>query len=257
MKGTAPRLSKAALSRSVQDLDERIVATCNDLMRMRVYTPRMAVDNTNERARLKRECAQRQDLLTARIREARLATDLPLYRKACDQVFEEMGIVAPAIVSSRQAQLLLHVHLMTILDNQTEMLRKHKKREVMRFGEEVNAIQQEQCMNEGKFLREILILESQIKDLEEKLASCPLRTQDCSPSSPREKHPRREVSSSSTFTLETTVSSDHSVSDDDNLYSPEFVPPLVQSPPRSLAAPPRPEGLVALSASGKMTLTPF
>ena len=251
------RLSKAALSRSVQDLDERIVATCNDLMRMRVYTPRMAVDNTNERARLKRQCAQRQDLLTSRIREARLATDLPLYRKACDQVFEEMGIVAPAIVSSRQAQLLLHVHLMTILDNQTELLRKHKKREVRRFAEELNAIQQEQCMNESKILRDILSLESQIKDLEEKLASCPLRTQDCSPSSPCEaKPPKREVSSSSNRTAETTVSSDHSASDDDDVCSAELVPPLVQSP-RSLAAPRRPEGLVALSASGKMALTPF
>lgn len=254
---TAPSLSKAQLGRSVQDLDERIVATCNDLMRMRVYTPKMTVDNKNEVARLKRESAQRQDRLTTRIREAR-HHDLFLYRQACDQVFQEMGIAAPpAIVSSRQAQLLLHVHLMTILDHQTELLRKHKKREVLRLGEELNTLQQEQCMNENKILCDILNLESQIKDLEEKLASCPLRTLDGPPPSPPAKAPKRDVSSSSNRTLETTVSWDNSVSDDDDLYSSaEFVPPLVQSP-RSLAAPRRPEGLVALSASGKMAFTPL
>ena len=242
-------LSKTALSRSVQVLDEKIVNTCNDLMRMKAYTPKMAVDNTNERARLKRECEQREGLVASRLRGGRHSKDLSMYRSVCDQVFEEMGIAVPAIVSSRQSQLLLHVHMMTVLDNQTDLLRKHRRREFLRLQEELNTLQQEQCMNESRILRDILNLESQIKELEEKLAGCPLRTEELKGS--RLLPPKREVSSSSNRTMD-TISSDGSASEDDDVCSGEFVPPMVQSP--RFSAPSRPQGLVALSPSGNTAL---
>ena len=239
-QATPPSVS--ALGCAVQDLDERIVHACNDLMRMQAYTPRKAVDNANERARLKRECEQREGLLETRIRERRQAKNLSLYHEACDQVFAELGIAVPAVVASRQAQLLLHVHMMTVLNNQTELLSRHKRRERLILDEELNTMQQEQCRNESHMLREIMDLEEQIKDIEEQIANCPLlSSEDLGSRTTLFRTPKREVSSSSNETLETaSLDMSLSVDEDDHIF--DFAAPMVQSP--RLTAPRRPKSLV-------------
>ena len=148
------RLSKATLRRSVQELDSKIVAACNDLLRLRSYTPRMVVDNSNERARLKRVCEQREALLKKRLQEAISSKLLCTYQEVCEQSLAEQGRSIPVAVTSRQVQLLHHIHTMTIFDNQRDLLDKHKSQEYVDLENEVNKIQQEQSMNENRILRD-------------------------------------------------------------------------------------------------------
>jgi hypothetical protein len=194
-------------SPSVQELDQAIVIACNDLMRMKAQTPRKIVDNSNDRARMTRECEQKEAVLAGRLRTARLSKDLSKYREVCATVFSEAGLAVPAMVASRHAQLCLNVHLMTILENQSELLEKHKHIEVIQLEDQMNQIQQERCISENSMLRHIIDLEKQIKELQEPLAKC--------------KHPppkkgsvSRQKSSDSSRTID-TASSDVSFDEED------------------------------------------
>jgi hypothetical protein len=190
--GTMPRPS-------VQELDQAIVLACNDLMRMKAQTPRKIVDNSNDRARMIRECEQKEAVVAGRLRTVRLSKDLSKYREICATVFSEAGLAVPAVVASRHAQLCLNVHLMTILENQSELLEKHKHIEVIQLEDQMNQIQQERCISENIMLRHIIDLERQIKELQEPLAKCE--------HPPLELGVSRQKSSDSSRTID-TVSSD-------------------------------------------------
>ena len=241
------RHSKATLRRSVQELDSKIVAACNDLLRLRSYTPRMVVDNSNESARLKRVCEQREALLKKRLREAISSKLLCTYREVCEQSLAEQGRSIPVAVTSRQVQLLHHIHTMTIFDNQRDLLDKHKSQEYVALENEVNKIQQEQSMNENRILRDIIELEDQIANLEKQLNDCQLLTTKSRV--PLLRKTKECVLSSRT--LETTLSDSLSLGDDE--YLTEFVPKLDLSP--TMSAPGRPKGLIKMSSQEKARLT--
>ena len=69
------------------------------------------------------------------------------------------------------------VHLTTMLDIQTELLRRHKRTEAYTLEAELNTIQQDQCVNENRMLRSILDLEAEINDWKEQLAIYLRRTE--------------------------------------------------------------------------------
>jgi hypothetical protein len=169
-------------------------------MRMKAQTPRKMVDNSNDRARMTRECEQKETVLAGRLRAARLSKDLSKYQEVCAAVFSEAGLSVPAIVSSRHAQLCLNVHMLTILDNQSELLEKHKHVEVVQLEDKMNRIQQERCISENIMLRKIMDLERQIKELQEQLEERRNRT-------PKKGCVSRHKSSDSSRTVD-TVSSD-------------------------------------------------
>eukprot|EP00977_Amphora_coffeiformis_P026602 scaffold28180_cov88-Amphora_coffeaeformis.AAC.1 len=64
---------RTTLTHKLQELDENIVNACNDLMRMKAYTPRKKVDNSNTLARLKRECERQELLIADRLRHAKVS----------------------------------------------------------------------------------------------------------------------------------------------------------------------------------------
>lgn len=246
-----PSVYKVELGQLVRELDEKIVNACNELMRMKAYTPRRKVDNGNERTRLKRECEQREALIGERVRRVKVSKGGPLYREACDEVFAQMGMSVPAIVASLQAQLLLYVHLMTILDTQTELLCTHKRLEAHKLEAELNAIQQEQCINENRMLRSVLKLEADMNALKEQLVSCPRRAQSSESSQTPFLRKRQEHSSSSDRTLNTVSSGECSLSLEDDEYNTEFSP---KQSPKALSAPGRPSNLVKMSSPQKSRL---
>lgn len=205
-------------------------------MLMKAQTAQKIVDHCNERARMKRAAEQKEALLARRLENGRKSKDISTYRGVCDQVFNGMGVKLPAIVASRQAQLCQNVHLMTIAENQNELMRKHKRTEFVKLEEDLNMLQQEQCMNESSLLRDILKLEQKIKHLEHQLEQCPLLTETADET--RFIFSTRKNTSGSDRTLD-TVSSDVSLDGSDVV---ELVPSIVRSP--RLSAPSRPTSLV-------------
>lgn len=110
-------------------LDQEIVAACNKLMELKLDSARQRVDSSNEKARLKRELEHTQRDWESSLRSFRMTKDLAAYKEACALVFEEDGIKVPPLAAARQAQLCLHVHLMTSLENQRDMLENQLKKE--------------------------------------------------------------------------------------------------------------------------------
>ena len=189
--------TRTALNHAVQELDEKIVEACNELMRLKAYTPQQRVRNINEKNRLRKECEQRELQWKERLRKARLSQDSSCHQQVRDHVFADLPF--PAIVASRQAQLLLGIHMMEVLANQTELLQKDKRNEYLQLEDDMNGIQLDQCRNSQQQLQEILALERQIKELGATLASYPQRTADPSTSIlvDRSKHSTESVEKSS------------------------------------------------------------
>jgi hypothetical protein len=129
-------------------LDNRIVAVCNELMKQKVLTAKQKVDNRNERASLTRAMQEQIVLLDGRLRTSRHTKDLTEYLAACDRAFNEDGVNIPAFASLRQAQLCLNIHNMTVLDNQIALLKQQRKQEISILELERNKLIEESTISE-------------------------------------------------------------------------------------------------------------
>jgi hypothetical protein len=172
---------RTTLSQAVQKLDEDIVQAINELMAIQAYKPKIKAQHLNELEKLSRECVQTERRWQDGLRQARMSKDNPLHKQVCKEVFAD--VATPAIVASRQTQLLIRLHTMEVLATQTEMLEKHKRMEYLKLEDELNTVQQLQCLNSQRQLSDILALETEIQTLQAKLEDCPKRTEDPSTSS--------------------------------------------------------------------------
>lgn len=227
-----PSSPKTPISRHVQSLDEQIVSACNDLIRLKAQTAQKKVDNCNERALMKRDAERKEIVLAKRLRQVRTSKEISTYRDVCDQVFGQHGVKLPAIVTSRQAQLCQSVHLITVTDTQTDLMRRHKRTELLKLEEDLNKLQQERCINEHSLLRDILELEQQIQEIECSLEACPPVTEKAD----HTVFSKRKNTSESDRTLDTI-----SLEEDARESDKDFIPATVQSP--LMTAPRRPVSL--------------
>ena len=151
----------------MDEMDLKIVAACNELIGTKSKTLNQRVDHTNERARLRRELDQQKRQLDKRLASLRLTKDLSVYREACTTVFEEAGIRIPGLAAARQAQLCLHVHILTVLDNQHELLKKQGHRERAALEVQANRVRDSIATCEIHYLNQMVQLEQQLQELQE------------------------------------------------------------------------------------------
>ncbi|KAL7580938.1 hypothetical protein ACA910_005755 [Epithemia clementina (nom. ined.)] len=151
----------------MEKIDMEIIAACNELIVLKSKTTQQRVDNRNERARLYRELEQRRREVDKRFRSMRLTKDLSVYRDVCTQVFDEAGIAVPGLAAARQAQLCLHVHVMTVMDNQLDMLALQGQNEILAMEMELNRVREGMGEREIQLLNQIVCLQRQICELKE------------------------------------------------------------------------------------------
>ena len=148
-------------------MDLKIVAACNELIGTKSKTLTQRVDHTNERARLRRELDHQKRQLDKRLASLRVTKDLSVYREACTTVFDEAGIRIPGLAAARQAQLCLHVHILTVLDNQHELLKKQGHRERTALEVQSNRVRDSIATCEIHYLNQMVQLEQQLQELQE------------------------------------------------------------------------------------------
>jgi hypothetical protein len=210
----SPSLQKPSpglLAAMTDQLDNRIVAACNELMKLKVLTAKQKVDNRNERASLMRAMQEQIVLLDGRLRTSRHAKDLTEYQAACDRAFNEDGVNIPAFASLRQAQLCLNIHNMTVLDNQIALLKQQRKQEISLLESERNKLIEESATSEVLLLNQVVKLEREIRDLQSKLAAVATMPSSSTKTSGESNTPSprcvlRKKSADSTSTVDT----DHS-----------------------------------------------
>jgi hypothetical protein len=163
--------SNSNITISHDELDNRIVAACNELMKQKALTAKQKVDNRNERARLHRALIEQTLLLDGRLRTSRHTKDLTDYQAACEIAFLNAdGVTIPAFASLRQAQLCLNLHNMTVLDNQIAVLKRQRKQETSLLELERNKLPEESATSEVLLLNHVVTLEREIRDLQSHIA---------------------------------------------------------------------------------------
>ena len=150
-------------------IDFQIVAACNELIELQSKTTNDKVDNRNERGRLQREMEQQKRGIDAKLRNMRHTKDLSVYREECSKVFEEAGIPVPGLAEARQAQLCLHVHLITIYDNQLDLLDRQHQKERDALQLEKKRVRERTAEREIQLLNEIVRLQNEVQELQEKM----------------------------------------------------------------------------------------
>lgn len=217
---TTRAMTKASRSSSADQLDNRIVAACNELMKLKVLTSKQKVEHRNERASLLRAMQQHMVRLDGRLRTSRHTNDLTEYQAACDRAFNEDGVNIPAFASLRQAQLCLNNHNMTVLEHQIAILKQQRKQEISLLESERNKLMEENATSEVLLLNQIVHLEREIRDLQAQIAATAatastISLSSSSSSSSSTEHgkddkqcPTRKKSSDSSSTVDTELEED-------------------------------------------------
>ena len=197
-----------------QELDEKIVSACNELVRLKAVLPKQKVENVNIRDTLQRNLEELNGQLDTKLKSYRKnsgrmdVTGMTFYKQACNQVFKEAGIPVAAFTRGQQAQLCQYIHLMMVGEHQYFQLQKNCEDITAWLEHTIHRLQEEQAEMEILLLNEIVKLEREIQDLKEKFASGKDR---------KRKVPSRSIiSSDSNLTASTWCSESDGESSDEN-----------------------------------------
>jgi len=200
-----------------QELDEKIVSACNELVRLKAAAAKESVENVNIRDTFQRNLEELKGQLETKLQSYRKnkrmdLTGMTIYKQACNQVFKEAGIPVTAFTRGQQAQLCQYIHLMMVGEHQHFQLQKNCEAIRAWLEHTIHRLQEEQTEIEIQMLNQIVNLEQDIQDLKQKCES----SKDC-----KRNMPSRSVSCDSTLTASTWSETDGEMSDKSDENSPK------------------------------------
>mmetsp|Transcript_7862 Transcript_7862/g.16387 ORF Transcript_7862/g.16387 Transcript_7862/m.16387 type:complete len:292 (-) Transcript_7862:74-949(-) len=151
-------------------LDETIIAKCNELLQLKQRTVRTRVQRQNERAHTQRALERAKRDLDGRQQQLRFTKDLSRYQQALRDDNDDNGDdtkVMPPLAAARQSQLCLHVHVMTVLENQLELLRQQHRDELLRLEQQVKLHREGIAETEVQVLNDMVAVQQEIRDFVE------------------------------------------------------------------------------------------
>mmetsp|Transcript_10007 Transcript_10007/g.27681 ORF Transcript_10007/g.27681 Transcript_10007/m.27681 type:complete len:290 (+) Transcript_10007:429-1298(+) len=150
-------------------LDETIIAKCNELLQLKQRTVRTRVQRQNERAHTQRALERAKRDLDGRQQQLRFTKDLSRYQQALrdDDNDDDDTKVMPPLAAARQSQLCLHVHVMTVLENQLELLRQQHRDELLRLEQQVKLHREGIAETEVQVLNDMVAVQQEIRDFVE------------------------------------------------------------------------------------------